>query len=60
MLFPAGRAAVEVCAQPGNGGVRVGPGHLELDVAVELLEAGVATELGGRRPQELRQRLGST
>ena len=45
MLLAAGRATLQVGAQAGHGGVRVGAGDFELDVAVELLEALVAADL---------------
>ena len=37
-------------AQPGHRGVGVGARDLELDVAVELVEAGVAVDLGAAGP----------
>ena len=46
VLLPAGRAALQMSPEAGHFGVRVGTGHLELDVAVELGEALVAAELG--------------
>jgi hypothetical protein len=45
MFLAAGRAAVQVCPQAGDGYVDVFAGELELDVAVELLEACVAADL---------------
>ncbi len=45
MVLAAGRAAGEVLAHPRHGGVGVAAGELELDVAVELLEALLAGEL---------------
>ena len=45
MLLAARGAAGEVRAQAGNGRVGVCAGELELDVAVELVEARVAADL---------------
>src|SRR5581483_12093735 len=45
VLLGARRAALEVGGHAGNGGVGVVSRHLELHVAVELLEALVAAEL---------------
>ena len=45
VLLAARGAAGEMRAQPGNGGVGVFAGELELDVAVELVEADIATDL---------------
>jgi hypothetical protein len=49
VLLAARRAAVEVSAQTGDRRVDVFPRELELDVAVELLEAHLAADvrLGG-------------
>ena len=51
MLLAAGRAAVEVGAQARDRAVGVLARELELDVPVELVEAGVAADLrlGGPR-----------
>ena len=46
MLLAAGRATLKVGAQAGKCGVHVGAGELELDVPVELVEAGVAADFG--------------
>ena len=53
-VLRAGRAALEVRAQPGHGGVRVAAGELELDVAVELVEALLAADLGPGRAEQAR------
>ena len=45
MLLPAGQAAGQVGAEPGDAGVRVVAGQLQLDLAVRLGEAGVAAHL---------------
>jgi hypothetical protein len=45
VLFAAGLAAGEVGAEAGELGVRVLAGELQLDVVVELGEAGVAANL---------------
>jgi hypothetical protein len=45
VLFAAGGAAGEVCPQAGDRRVGVLAGELELDVAVELVETLVATDL---------------
>ena len=52
MLLAAGGAAVEVGPQPGDRGVGVGARELELDIAVELVEADVAADLGLRRAEQ--------
>jgi DNA-binding NarL/FixJ family response regulator len=57
VLLAASGAPVEVRAQSGNGCVGVGAGSFELDIAVELVEAGVAAYLRPRRAQEPAQRL---
>ena len=46
VLLAAGGAAVEMGAQARERGVGVLAGELELDVAVELVEAVVAADLG--------------
>ena len=45
VVFRAGGAALEVGAHARDRRVGVGAGELELDVAVELLEALLAAEL---------------
>src|SRR4051794_17822424 len=57
VLLAAGGAAVEVSAEAGDGGVGVLPGELELDVAVEEVEALVAADLRLRRAEEPAERL---
>src|SRR5215212_2589010 len=57
VLVAAGGAAEQMGAQPGDRGVGVGTGELQLDVAVELLEALVAADFGLRRPEQPAQRL---
>src|SRR5215213_4111801 len=52
VLLAARRAPFEVRAQAGDGGVGIGAGDFELDVAVELVEADVAADLGAGRPEE--------
>src|SRR5215211_1622926 len=52
VLLAAGGAADKVGAQTGDRGVGVRTGELQLDVAVELLEALVAADLGLRRPEQ--------
>src|SRR5436190_5682499 len=52
VLLAAGRAAVEVRTQPGQGRVRVGARELEVDVTVELGEALVAADLRPGRAEE--------
>ena len=51
VLLAAGRAALEVGAQSGNRRVGVVAGELELDVAVELVEALVAADLRPAGPR---------
>src|SRR6478736_9086649 len=55
VLLPAGRAALEMCAKPGDRRIRIGAGCLELDVAIELVEAGIATDLRLGRPEHARE-----
>ena len=57
MLLAAGGAACEVRAQAGERRVGVLTGELELDVAIELVEALVAADLRLRRPEQPVQRL---
>ena len=45
VLLAARGAPCQVRAEPGDGGIDVGAGQLELDVAVELVEAGIAADL---------------
>ena len=52
MLLAAGGAAGEVRAQARNRPVGVETRELELDVAVELVEAGVAANLGAGRTEQ--------
>src|SRR2546423_1657689 len=52
VLLAAGRAAVEVRAQPRNRRVDVVARELELPVAVELVEAGVTADLGLRGAEQ--------
>src|SRR5919197_280779 len=57
VLLAAGRAAGEVGAQARDRRVGVLAGELELDVAVEVLEALVAADFGLCRPEEPAERL---
>ena len=57
VLLSAGGAALEMCSQAWNGRVGVLPSELKLDVAVELLEAGIAADLGSRGAEEAAERL---
>src|SRR5205085_6143186 len=57
VLLAACRATGEVRAKPGHAGIGVGSGELQLDVAIEVVEALVAAELGLALPQEPGQRL---
>src|SRR5438132_8839757 len=57
VLFATGGAAGKVGAQAGDHRVGVLARELELDVAVELVEALVAADLRTCRPQESAQRL---
>src|SRR5215212_11657442 len=55
VVLGAGRAAFEMGPEPGNCGLLVDAGQLRLDVAVELLEALLAGELGAtgsKQPSE--------
>ena len=54
MLLVAGAAAVEMGPEPREHGVRVGVFHLELEVAVEQLEARLAADLEPDRPERPR------
>ena len=58
MLLGAGRAAVEMRAHPGDGGVRILARELELDVAVEVREALVAAELRVGRAEQACEQVG--
>ena len=49
--------ALDVSAKPGNDGVRIGARDLGFDEAVELMEAGVAPDLGLGRPEQPAQRV---
>src|SRR5436190_12725800 len=53
VILAAGWAAVEVCLHSGNRCVRIGAGQLELDIAVEILEAGFTRQLWPRRAQQI-------
>src|SRR5262245_33022993 len=57
VLLAAGRAAGEMSAQPRDRRVGVCAGELQLDVAVELLEALVAADLRLGRPEQPPERL---
>src|SRR3712207_2079503 len=57
VLLAAGRAADQMGPQAGDRGVGVGARELELDVAVELLEALVAADLGLGRAEQPAKRL---
>src|SRR5215208_5095953 len=46
MVLGTGRTPLEVFAHSGDLGVGVGPPQLQLDIAIELGEAFLATELG--------------
>jgi hypothetical protein len=62
VLLAAGRAAGEMRGKRRHGRGGVGAGDLELDVAVELVEALVAAELrhaGAEQPAERLLELGS-
>ena len=52
MLLATRWTPVEVRAHPGYRAVRISTGTLDRDVAVELREALVAPELGGRGAEE--------
>ena len=52
VLLAAGRAPVQVRAEAGNGRIRVFTGQLELDVAIELLEARIAPDFRPGRPEQ--------
>ena len=52
MLLAAGRAAVEVGTHAGDRGIGVLALQLEVDVPVELVEAGVAADLGCGRAEQ--------
>src|SRR5215210_2382075 len=52
VLLATGGAADKVGAETGDRGVGIRTGELQLDVAVELLEALVAADLGLRRPEQ--------
>ena len=54
VVLAAGRTAVEVGPMPGTPCRRPG-GKLQLDVAIELLEALLAGQLGSRRAEEPRE-----
>src|SRR5207249_5509179 len=56
VLLAAGGAAVEVGAQPGQRGVGVLAGELELYIPVEPGEALVAADLGCRRQERVQAR----
>ncbi|MDX6593437.1 MAG: hypothetical protein QOJ13_2633, partial [Gaiellales bacterium] len=45
MLLAACGTALEVSTKAGDRGVDVGAGQFQLDIPVELLEAGVAADL---------------
>src|SRR3954469_9068975 len=45
VLLGAGGAAAEVRGHAGHGALGVGPGELEVDVAVQLVEADLAGDL---------------
>jgi hypothetical protein len=45
VLLAACGAALEVSTKAGDRGVDVGAGQFQLDIPVELLEAGVAADL---------------
>jgi hypothetical protein len=51
VVLVAGRAALEVRSHAGDARVGVAAGELELDVAVQVLEAFVARQLGARRTE---------
>src|SRR5438045_7871800 len=46
------RAAIQVGSHSGNRQIRVGANQLQLDVAIELLEALLASDLGPRRTEQ--------
>src|SRR3954452_11688808 len=52
VVLAAGGAPVQVRAHAGNGQLGVAPGQLELDVAVEVLEALLAAELVAGGPEQ--------
>src|SRR4051794_23297106 len=55
VVLLAGRAALEVSAHPRHRRVGVGAGQRQLDVAVELLEALLAGQLGSGGGQDAGQ-----
>ena len=55
MILLAGRAALEVGAHARHRRFGVGAGQRQLDVAVELLEALLAGQLGPGGPQDAAQ-----
>src|SRR5207253_2252125 len=57
VVLAAGRAALEVGAHPGDRRLGVGPRDLELDVAVQVLEARLARHLGRGRPEQAAEHL---
>ena len=60
VVLLAGRAALEVGAHAGHGRVGVRAGQRELDVAVELLEALLAGQLGSGGAEESRRSVWSS
>src|SRR5215204_1342619 len=52
VILVAGGTALEVCAQPGQAGVGVLAGQLEIHVLVEALEALLASDLGAGRSEQ--------
>src|SRR4051812_35927956 len=52
VVLVAGRAALQVSAHARHRRVRVGAGQRELDVAVDLVEARLAGQLGLRRAED--------
>ena len=58
MVLVAGGAAGEMGPQAGQGGVGVLAGELEVDVAVELVEAGIAADLGLGGAEQPPERVG--
>src|SRR3954471_16075292 len=57
VLLATRRAAAQMGAHARHGGIGIDAGQLQLDVAVELGEAGVAADLGLGRPKEAAERL---
>jgi hypothetical protein len=57
VFLATGRAAIKVGTQTRDGSVGVFACKLEFDVAIELLETGIASDFRLRRPEEPSYRL---